>query len=80
MIPGESRNGTRLQKEESLKAFFAAMLVVLGSGAIADAQGVHEVEVHAEKVGEVVHWMPEKVEGVQGETVPFVFNHDLAAC
>ena len=60
-----------------MKAFLAAMLVVLGSGAIADAQGVREVQVHAEKVGEVFHWMPEKVDVVQGETVLFVFNHDL---
>ena len=60
-----------------MKAFFAAMLVVLGSGLIADAQGIREVEIHAEKVGEVVYWMPETVEVVQGETVLFVFNHDL---
>jgi hypothetical protein len=33
------------------------MLVVLGSGVIAHAQGVREVEIRAEQVGEVVHWM-----------------------
>ena len=60
-----------------MKTFFAAALVVLGSVLIADAQGVREVEIHAEKVGDVIHWMPEKVEVVQGETVLFVFNHEL---
>jgi plastocyanin len=53
------------------------LLVVFGGQAIADAQGAREVEIHAEKVGEVVHWMPEAVEVVQGETVVFVLNHKL---
>jgi plastocyanin len=60
-----------------VKAFFAAVLVVLGSGLIADAQGSREVEIRAEQVGEVIHWMPETVEVVQGETVVFVFIHEL---
>lgn len=60
-----------------MKAFFAAVLVVLGSGLIADAQGSREVEIRAEQVGAVIYWMPETVEVVQGETVVFVFSHEL---
>ena len=60
-----------------MKTFFAAVLVMLGSVLIANAQGAREVEIRVEKVGEVFHWMPETVEVVQGETVVFVFNHEL---
>jgi plastocyanin len=66
-----------------LKAFFTALLIVLGSLVMAQAQGVREIEVRAEKAGDVDHskeegrWMPEKVEVVQGETVLFVFRHEL---
>lgn len=60
-----------------LKAFFAAVLVMLGSGLVADAQEIREIELRADKMGEVVHWVPDKVEVVQGETVLFVFKHDL---
>lgn len=60
-----------------MKAFFAALLVVFGVAASASGQGPREIEIRAEKVGEVVHWMPEKVEVVPGETVVFVFKHEL---
>src|SRR5262249_15802262 len=60
-----------------VKAFFAAVLVVLGSGLIADAQGSREIEIRAKQVGEVVYWVPETVEVVQGETVVFVFRNEL---
>jgi plastocyanin len=60
-----------------VKTFFAAVLAVLGSVLIANAQGAREVEIHAEKVGDVFNWIPGTVEVVQGETVMFVFNHDL---
>jgi plastocyanin len=60
-----------------VKAFLAAVLAVLGSGLIADAQGSREVVIRVERVGEVVHWMPETLEAVQGETVVFVFSHEL---
>jgi plastocyanin len=78
MIAGNPEAPPRaLRRRKTVKAFFAAMLVVLGSGLIGDAQGIREIEIHAEKVGEVDQWMPAKVEVVQGETVLFVFNHDL---
>ena len=66
-----------------MEAFFTALLIVLGSLVMAHAQGVREVEILAEKAGAVDHskeegrWMPEKVEVVQGETVLFVFRHEL---
>jgi plastocyanin len=60
-----------------VKTFFAAVLVVLSGALVANAQGVREIEIHVEKMGDVFHWMPEKVEVVQGETVLFVFNHEL---
>jgi hypothetical protein len=37
-----------MRRRRTLKAFFAAMLVVLGSGVIAHAQGVREVEIRAD--------------------------------
>ena len=60
-----------------MKASFTALLLVLGIAAIANGQGVREIEIHAEKVGDVVHWMPEKIEVVPGETVLFLLNHTL---
>ncbi|MBI1860132.1 MAG: cupredoxin domain-containing protein [Deltaproteobacteria bacterium] len=35
------------------------------------------VELKTEKVGEVIHWMPEKVEVTQGEKVRFRATHEL---
>jgi plastocyanin len=67
-----------MRRTTAVKTLFAAMLVVLGSALIANAQEVREIEMHAEKVGDVVRWMPDKVEVVQGETVLFVFTHELA--
>jgi plastocyanin len=60
-----------------VKAFFAAALVVLGSGLVADAQGSREIEIRAEQVGEAFYWRPDTIEVVQGETVVFVISHDL---
>lgn len=60
-----------------MKALLTALLIVFGIAAVASAQGVREIEIHAEKVGDVVHWMPEQVEVVPGETVLFVLNHKL---
>ncbi len=60
-----------------MRASFMALLLVFGIAAIANGQGVREIEIHAEKVGDVVHWMPEKIEVVPGETVLFVLNHTL---
>lgn len=78
MIVGQPRLWPRpLRRRKTVKAFFAAMLVVLGSGLIADAQGSREIEIHAKQVGEVIYWEPETVEVVQGETVVFVFSHEL---
>lgn len=36
-----------------------------------------EIVIHTEKVGEVVHWMPEKIEVAPGETVKITAKHDL---
>ena len=58
-------------------ALLTALLILFGIAAVASAQGVREIEIHAEKVGDVVHWMPEQVEVVPGETVLFVLNHKL---
>ena len=60
-----------------MKVLSAVLLLLCGIAAGASAQGAREVEIYAEKVGDVVHWMPEKVEVVPGETVLFVFNHKL---
>ena len=60
-----------------MKAFLAAVLVVLGIGLIADAQGSREIEIRAKQVGDVIYWAPETVEVVQGETVVFIFSHEL---
>ncbi len=60
-----------------------ALLLIIGfvstlafSG-LAFATAVREIEIHTEKVGEAVHWMPEKVEVAPGESVKFVVKHDL---
>ena len=60
-----------------MKAFSTALLVAFGILGVAYAQGAREVEIYAEKVGDAVHWMPEKIEVVPGETVLFVINHKL---
>lgn len=36
-----------------------------------------QIELKTEKVKEVVHWMPEKIEVTPGEEVEFVVKHDL---
>src|SRR5262245_22444329 len=78
MIAGHPRLWPRpLRRRKTVKAFFAAVPVVLGSGLIADAQGSREIEIRAKQVGEVVYWAPETVEVVQGETVVFVFRNEL---
>jgi hypothetical protein len=68
---------TSFRRRLPLRALRTALVVVLGGEAIADAQGVREVEIYAEKVREVVHWMPEAVAVVQGETVVIVLHHKL---
>ncbi len=41
------------------------------------SQGVREIRFKTEKVGEVVHWMPEKVSVKPGEKVKLVLEHSL---
>jgi len=36
-----------------------------------------EIVIQTQKVGESVHWMPEKVEVAPGEEIKFVVKHDL---
>jgi len=38
---------------------------------------VRVIEFHTEKIGDVVHWMPEKVSVNPGEKVKFVLKHEL---
>jgi plastocyanin len=67
-------SGHNLQMEAAMRSVLTALLVAFGIAAVANAQGAREVEIYAEKVGEDVHWMPEKVEGTPGETVLFVLH------
>ena len=39
--------------------------------------GCREIQIKTEKIGEAVHWMPEKIEVHPGEKVTFVAKHDL---
>lgn len=44
---------------------------------LASLGAVREVTIQTEKKDDGVHWMPEKVEVVTGETVKFLIKHDL---
>lgn len=47
------------------------------SGISLASEAPREIRLKTEKKGDVVHWMPEKIEVTQGETVKFLANHDL---
>ena len=55
---------------------FLAMFIssVLSFGA---AEMVREIEMKVGKIGEVTHWLPEKVEVTEGEKVKFIAKHDV---
>lgn len=36
-----------------------------------------EIVIQTQKIGDAVHWVPQRVEVKQGETVKFVVKHDL---
>ena len=54
---------------------FLALLISFSSFAVAEK--MREIEMKVGKIGEVTHWLPEKVEVTQGEKVKFVAKHDL---
>jgi len=55
-----------------VKVFFLGLMVGL-LGFAAD----REVVIETRKIGDAVHWVPEKVEVKQGEQIKFVIKHDL---
>lgn len=41
------------------------------------ADGAREIVVETKKINDKVHWVPEKIEVVQGEKIKLVAKHDL---
>ena len=57
--------------------FFMALFLGVAATAFAAGTPPREIEMKTEKIGEVVHWMPENIEVTQGETVKITAKHDL---
>ena len=53
------------------------LLSLLAFTTISGFSATREIELHTEKVGDVVHWMPGKIEVSPGETVKITAKHDL---
>lgn len=56
---------------------FSTLALVFATQTFAVEKPCKEIQIKTEKVGEAVHWMPEKIEVTQGEKVRFVAKHDL---
>ncbi len=57
-----------------MKTKILALITLLATPVLAAEP--REIKLHTEKVGEVMHWMPEKVEVHPGETVKIIASHD----
>jgi len=55
--------------------FTLCLVFVTAQAFPADAARV--VEFHTQKIGEVVHWMPEKISVKPGEKIKFIVKHEL---
>ncbi len=59
-----------------MKYWLLSLGLLLGSVALR-ADDVHTIEVQTKKMGDKVHWTPERIEVTQGEKIKFVAKHDL---
>jgi hypothetical protein len=57
-----------------MKKLSLITLIAISTMAFAAAK---EITLETKKVGDAVHWSPEKVEVTQGDTVKFTVKHDL---
>ena len=55
----------------------ATFLFSLSVTTSAQAAAPREIKVHTEKKNEVIHWMPETIEVIEGEIVNFQVSHDV---
>ncbi len=53
------------------------LLTILALSSTLVFSSSREIQLHTEKVGDVMHWMPAKIEVTPGETVRIVAKHDL---
>lgn len=58
-----------------MKHTFLALLLVTSFASAADS--AREIKIKTDKKGEIVHWMPEKIEVTAGEKVKLVATHEL---
>lgn len=56
---------------------FSTVALFITTQLFAVDTGCREINLHTEKVGEALHWMPNRVEVTQGEKVRFIVKHDL---
>lgn len=57
-----------------IKLIFGLFFLTHSIFAVATAR---EITLETKKINEAVHWTPEKVEVVPGETIKFIVKHDL---